>query len=162
MAGTQLVNWLNDAYAMELGLVPILENHARDASADPAARARIEQHGAETRRHADLLQGCIAKLGGQPSSIRAAVSSVIGGIESLVTAPFSDELVKNVLMDFATEQFEIGCYRALWIAAAEARRDDIARTCEEILIEEEEMAHWLELQIPKVVRRTLGSRRSAA
>lgn len=26
-----LVAWLNDAYAMEKGLVPILENHAKDA-----------------------------------------------------------------------------------------------------------------------------------
>ena len=38
-----LVAWLNDAYAMEQALVPALENHAKDAKDNVAARARIER-----------------------------------------------------------------------------------------------------------------------
>jgi ferritin-like metal-binding protein YciE len=150
MATDQLLSWLNDAYAMELGLAPILENHARDA-VDSGARARIERHAAETRRHAELLQQCIERLGGHVSVVRAAVSAVMGGVESLATAPFRDELVKNSLMDYASEHFEIACYRALMIASREAGCDDVVKTCEKILAEEIAMAAWLENQIPTVV-----------
>ena len=80
------------------------------------------------------------------------MSAVIGGVESLATAPFRDELVKNALMDYASEHFEIACYRALITAAREANRPEIAKTCEEILAEEEAMAGWLYTQIPSVVR----------
>ena len=52
-----LVAWLNDAYAMEQALVPVLENHAKDAKDDPTARARIELHAEQTRRHAELVKG---------------------------------------------------------------------------------------------------------
>lgn len=32
-----IIAWLNDAYAMENGLIPILEDHSRDAERHPAA-----------------------------------------------------------------------------------------------------------------------------
>ena len=157
----QLVSWLNDAYAMEVGLVPILENHARDAKANPPARTRIERHVEETRDHAARLRTCIEALGGQVSTVRATMSAVIGGVESLATAPFRDELVKNALMDYASEHFEIACYRALIAAAREVDRPDIAQTCEEILAEEEAMAAWLYQQIPVQVRTAMNKGRTA-
>jgi ferritin-like metal-binding protein YciE len=159
MPTDELINWLNDAYAMELGLAPILDNHARDAAGDSGAHARLQRHAAETRRHAELLQQCVERLGGRVSLVRATVSAVIGGIESVATAPFRDELVKNALMDYASEHFEIACYRALIIAAREAGRDDVGKTCEKILAEEVAMASWLENQIPTVV---LGAMRGRA
>jgi ferritin-like metal-binding protein YciE len=90
------------------------------------------------------------------------VSSVIGGIESLATAPFKDELVKNALMDYASEHFEIACYRALIVAAREAGRDDVVKVCERILAEEEDMARWFEHQIPTVVLGALRGRETRA
>ena len=162
MANAELLSWLNDAYAMELGLAPILENHARDAAGDPGAKARIDRHAAETRRHAELLRECIERLGGSVSVVRATVSSVIGGIESLATAPFKDELVKNALMDYASEHFEIACYRALIIAAREAEREDVVKVCERILAEEQDMARWIEHQIPTVVLGAMRGRETRA
>ena len=38
-----LINWLNDAYSMETALIPILENHAKDAKNYPDIQAR-DQH----------------------------------------------------------------------------------------------------------------------
>src|SRR3982750_2822796 len=88
----QLISWLNDAYAMELGLVPILQNHADDAKGDREAAQRISAHAEQTKRHAELVQGCIEKLGGRVSSVRAGLSTAMGAFESLATAPFRDEL----------------------------------------------------------------------
>jgi ferritin-like metal-binding protein YciE len=84
----------------------------------------------------------------------------MGGFESLATAPFRDELVKNTLMDYASEHFEIACYTALVAAARSAGRDDIARVCSAILEEERSMARWLDGQIPVVVEEALLATRA--
>ena len=155
----QLISWLNDAYAMETGLVPILRNHADDAKEDREMMERLARHAEETKHHAELVKSCIEKLGGQPGTVRAGLSALMGGFESIATAPFHDELVKNALMDYASEHFEIACYTALVAAARHAGRDDIARVCKEILDEERAMARWLEGQIPVVIEETLVATR---
>jgi ferritin-like metal-binding protein YciE len=158
MANDQLAAWLNDAYAMEQGLIAVLQNHANAARESmPEAAARIEEHIEETRTHAQRLEQCLALLGSSPSTVRAAVSTVMGSVEGASTAIFRDETVKNVLMDFGAEQFEIGCYRALVTAARVLGEEQVAELCELNLREDEEMALWLEDQIPIVTEATLGA-----
>ena len=65
-----LIAWLRDAHAMETGLIPVLENHAKDAQSNPDASARIQQHIAETRRHAQLVEGCLKSLGSDTSGTK--------------------------------------------------------------------------------------------
>jgi ferritin-like metal-binding protein YciE len=158
MAHEQLTAWLSDAYAMEQGLIPILQNHANDVrTAMPDAAERIEQHIEETRTHAQRLEACLKQLGTSPSSVKAALSTMMGSIEAVSTGFFSDEPVKNVLMDYGAEQFEIGCYRALVNAARALGEERVAELCELNLHEDEEMALWLEDQIPLVVEAALGA-----
>ncbi len=79
MAKDQLITWLNDAYAMEQALLPILENHAKDAERDmPQAAARIRQHIDETRHHAERVEQCLKQLGTSHSTMKSAFSSVLG------------------------------------------------------------------------------------
>lgn len=153
-----LIAWLNDAYAMESALIPVLQNHARDARDDLHARERIELHLEQTRRHAELVRGCVERLGSTTSATKTGLASLFGTVESVMTAFFSDELVKNALGDYATEHFEIACYRALQAAAESFGDTHIADVCGAILRDEEEMAHWLEMQIPKVVHQ-VGTRK---
>src|SRR5688500_12814865 len=108
-----MVAWLRDAYAMEKALVPVLENHARDAERHPQLRARLEQHATETRRQADLIEQCLRQLGQEPSTLKNTVSKVLGAIQSVATGAFKDDDVKNILQDYATQHFQIACYRAL-------------------------------------------------
>ena len=54
--------------------------------------------------------------------------------------------------DYATEHFEIACYRALSEAARAANQQHVAQVCGEILRDEQEMADWLNGQLPKIVR----------
>jgi ferritin-like metal-binding protein YciE len=65
---------------------------------------------------------------------------------------FADETVKNGLMDYATEHFEIACYRALSETARNLNQQHVAQVCGEILRDEQEMADWLSAQLPKIVR----------
>jgi ferritin-like metal-binding protein YciE len=151
----QLLAWLNDAYAMEMAQLPILENHASDARRHPEVRKRDLQHLKETRQHAKDVRRCIEYFGEKPSVTKKMIGKVTGAMQSVSTEPFQDEIMKNFLMDYASEHFEIASYRSLIVAAEEAGHPKIARICQQILEEEEAMAEWLEDHLPKAVRITM-------
>lgn len=150
-----MIAWLNDAHALENNLIQVLEHRVKDTMNHPQMQVKVREHLEETRRHAELVKGCIERLGGNVSAIKSGMGSVSGFMQSLSTAPAKDEMVKNVLSDYASEQFEIACYRSL-IAGAQALGDqDIASICQQILRDEESMARFLEQQIPQVTQEYL-------
>jgi ferritin-like metal-binding protein YciE len=59
-----IIGWLNDAHAMELGIVQVLERHAASAADYPQVQAGIQTHIEQTRQHAELVKGCVERLGG--------------------------------------------------------------------------------------------------
>lgn len=144
-----LISWLNDAYAMEQSLVPTLQNHAKDARDYPLISNRIQQHVEETRQHAELVKGCLERLGTKPSTAKASLSKMMGSIKEAATAAADDELVKNNLADIATEHFEIACYHSLMAAARDVGDMETVRVCQQILQDEEDMAQFLEQQLPQ-------------
>lgn len=152
-----LISWLNDAYSMEQALIPILENHAEDAKDHPELQRRIQRHVEETRRHAELVESCVKRLGEETSTTKNILGSMFGTMQSVATGMFNDELVKNALMDYATENFEIASYNALMIAATELGDQQTADVCREILHDEMNMADFLRNNMPTVVRETLSS-----
>jgi ferritin-like metal-binding protein YciE len=147
--------WLNDAYAMEQALIPVLENHAKDAEDFPEVAAADRRHLEETRRHAELVKGCIERLGGEVSTAKSLLGQMLGAGQSVATGAFRDEVVKNFLSDYAAESFEIASYRALIAAARAVGDEETARVCEGILRDEERMAAWLTENLPRVVQETL-------
>ena len=72
-----VLSWLKDAHAMEVGAIPTLTGHAEAAAHYPEVRAKLEAHAEATRRHAELVEGCIARLGGRPSALKEAVGGVL-------------------------------------------------------------------------------------
>lgn len=153
-----LINWLNDAYGMERNLIQVLEHRVKDASGHPDMQARVQQHLQETRQHATLIKDCIERLGGSTSSIKAGIADVMGSFQGRSTEPAKDEIVKNILADYASEQFEIASYKSL-IAAAESLGDSqTTSVCRQILHEEETMAHWLDQHIASVTQEYLSMR----
>jgi ferritin-like metal-binding protein YciE len=156
MANDLLVSWLNDAYAMEQSLIPVLQNHAKDAEAEmPNAAARIRQHIEETRTHASRVERCLKMLNEAPTTVKSTLASVMGSVQSISTGMFRDEPIKNALADYGAEQFEVACYHALVAAALQLGQADIARMCEENMREDLKMADWLQEQIPDVVETSL-------
>ena len=146
-----LITWLNDAYAMEKHLVQVLENHANDAKNFPDIRAKDLEHQAVTQRRADTLCQCIEKLGGDVSSVKSAMGTVGGFFQGMSTGMAPDELVKNFLSDYASENFEVICYKALILAARNAGRDELIPTFEQHIREEEDMIFWLDQHLPNAV-----------
>lgn len=157
-----LVAWLNDAYAMEKALIPVLENHAKDFKEYPQAQARLQQHADQTRRHADLIEDCVELLGESVSNVKSGLGTLLGAAKSISTGWAKDELIKNALSDYGAECFEIACYKSLIEGARLYGNQAIVQACEDILREEQEMAEWLEQQIPavteEVMRQKIGSK----
>jgi len=156
MTRTDLVMaWLNNAYSMETGLVHTLQSHARDAQEFPQLQARIQQHVEETRRHADLVRGCIERRGGSPSGLKSGMATVMGKAQGVAMRPAQDKVVKNTLADSSAEQLEISSYRALVAAAQDLGDQETAAICQQILGDEEDMARFLDQNLPTVVTQTM-------
>ncbi|MFN8475185.1 MAG: ferritin-like domain-containing protein [Anaerolineae bacterium] len=152
MAHEELLNaWLKDAYSMEMGLVPILKQHADDAKDLPEVRRRDEQHVEETKRHAEMVKACIERRGDNVSSVKTAIGGMVGTVQSVATAPFGDEPVKNSLSDYAAENFEVASYRALVAAAEQLGDNQTAQVCRQIMQEDMAMAQWIEQHMSTVV-----------
>lgn len=160
-ANDMVVAWLNDAHAMENALVQILEHQVKDAEQYPAVQSRLQLHLEQTRRHADMVESCVQRLGGSTSSIKSGMASLFGQIQALSTGAAEDEMVKNALADYAAENFEVASYRAL-IAAAESVGDtETASVCSQILAEDQEMANWIEANLPVLVQDTLAAQQKS-
>ncbi len=158
----QLVNWLKDAYSAEQALVPVLENHANDAKDYPQIQGRLREHVEETRRHAELVQGCIERLGGDVSTIKTGLASAFGTLKELPMTVSNDEIIKNALADYASEHFEIASYTALIATAQQVGDAQTALVCQEILRDEEAMQGWLQQQLPLLVQQFLGQQARTA
>ena len=151
-----LLSWLNDAYAMEKGLIQVLENHTKDVKDHPEIHRKLAEHLAKTRMHADRLRECVERLGGNVSTLKTAMGALSGFFQGRTTGASPDELVKNALSDYAAEHFEIACYKALIVAARTLGENEVVKVCEGILRDEEEMARWLDQNLPTVVKEYLG------
>ena len=162
MAGNDIVvAWLNDAHAMEKALVQILEHQVKDAKDFPQVQSRLQLHLEQTKRHSQMVESCVERLGGSTSSVKSGMASLFGQVQALSTGAAQDEMVKNALADYAAENFEVASYRAL-IAAAESTGDaETARVCSQILAEDQEMANWLEANLPTLVQTTLAEMQTA-
>src|SRR5947209_14374234 len=104
MAGNEtLVAWLNDAYGMEKSLIQVLEHRVKDAKDYPEVAAQDQLHLEQTQRHAEMVKGCIERLGSSPSTVKGLMASLFGQLQAPMTGFASDELVKNFLTDYAAE-----------------------------------------------------------
>ncbi len=146
-----VIAWLNDAHAMENALVQVLEHRVDDAKDYPAVQAMDQQHLEETRRHAEQVKGCIERLGGNVSSVKSVIGTLFGTVQAPMTGLARDEIVKNALVDYAAENFEVASYRALIAAATEVGDLETAAICEQIMREDQAMAERIQQSLPGIV-----------
>ena len=151
-----VLSWLKDAHAMEAGALPTLQHHADTAQNYPEVRQKLLQHHEQTRHHAELVEGCLERLGTHPATFKEAVGTTVGRVTGLANLATKDPVIKNALGDYAAEHFEIASYKSLIAAAEKVGDTETADVCRQILQEEEEMAGWLGGHIPTMTQKFLG------
>ena len=149
------VSWLNDAYSMEKSITQVLENHVKDAKDHPQLQAKLQEHLDKTQHHAEIVEGCLQALGKRPSAVKSTMAAMMGRAQGMSTALAKDELVKDSLADVSTEYFEIASYQALIAAAEKLGEQGCVTGFQEIVRDEEEMATWLNQQLPMLVQETM-------
>ena len=150
-----LLTWLKDAYAMEQGIVESLERQVGQMDDMPEAQAKVREHLELTKTHAERVKECVELLGENVSHVKSGIANVLGAIQGMSTVAANDKLLKNAMADYAIEYFEISAYIANAAAARELGYEDIAEVCDTIMSEEQEMADWLEEQLPILARQEL-------
>jgi ferritin-like metal-binding protein YciE len=151
MNRNRLVEWLDEAYAMELQGLPVLRNHATRSGGRPDAQARIEAHIDQTVNHLERVRQALQGLGNTPSTLRTGLALVMGAGEKMPGGILSDESLRDAIIGYTTEQFEVAAYTALIAGAEQAGEMEVARLCRLNRGEDEDMAEWLDAQIAILV-----------
>ena len=146
-----LVSWLKNAHAMETSLIKVLENQAERASVFPELSSRLRGHREESQRHANLLEGCIERRGGEISQLRTGVSKLMADVESSFLGAFEDSIVKDTILGVTSERTEIASYTAIIALANELGDEKTVEICEEILEDEIKMEEFLTDNLPELV-----------
>ena len=156
MKQRMLIGWLNDAHIMEVRSLPILRRRVGDEPLAPDARARLESHLRETEQHSERLRQALRALGSAPTPVLGSSEPIVVLTQDITSRLFSDRLVISAIAALAAEQFEVAAYSALIAAAEHAGEAEVARLCRLNRGEDEDMAEWLDAQIPIVIARTFG------
>lgn len=150
------MTWLNDAYGMEKALIEVLENRVSQTQDHPEIQEKVQEHLEQTKHHAELVRQAIERHGGDVSTIKSSLAKGMGAVQGMASGMTNDSLVKAALSDYSAEHFEIASYRALAEAAEVMDDRETVAMAEEILQDEEEMAAFLEEQLPYIVRETMN------
>ncbi len=152
--------WLRDAHAMELALVVMLEKQVKDTEGKPDLQSRISKHLEETRMHAEKVEACIKRIGGDVSTAKDLSAKMTSALNGLGMSIMGDQMVKEIHSAYAAEHFEIASYTVIRSAAQALGDPEGADMCDDILSEEYAMADWVKEQVPLVVAeyvRSLGA-----
>lgn len=148
----EIIDWLNDAYAMERALEITLGKQVNSGEVHRAIRGRAAIHLDETRAHAERVQSCLEMLGSSPSAMKTTASQVLETGKKYMTMFARDERVKDYLAATGAEYFEVACYKALIAAARAAGEEQIVERLTQNMREDSAMARWLDDNIDAVIR----------
>lgn len=158
----EVIDWLNDAYAMERSLEVMLSKQAENNDVHRAVRERARIHLDETREHAERLTRCLEKLGSAPSALKSVTGQVMELAKGFTTKFTRDERVKDFLAAYGSEYFEVACYKSLIAGATAAGETEILPLLEQNLKEDAAMADWLDMNVAAITRDYLFSTAGAA
>ena len=150
----RLVRYLNDAWAVEKGLVPVLKDMSDDAN-DPQIKALFEQHRQITHQQEEALEARIRALGEEPSGSKGFFSQFISQIGEFLHRAKDDydQTTQHLMKAYATENFECAMYRSLEVYATEIGDTDTANLARAHMQQEKDAAQKVWELIDAAARR---------
>jgi len=139
---TQLRKYLADAHAIEEQAIELLQR-APQLGGDTPLNQLYEEHLAETREHAELVQARLKALGGETSSLKDAALRLGALNWGGFFAGHPDTPGKLCAFAFAFEHLEIGGYEQLKRVAQAAGDQETVQMAERILAQERTAAERL-------------------
>jgi ferritin-like metal-binding protein YciE len=140
----RLHRYIDDAIAMEAGLLPALKDMADEATTDEDRQMFLDHRDVTQRQH-DRLVARLKEMGDEPSYVKGVVNKLgIMGSELVnVVREKEEKAVRNLITAYGAEHVEVASYIALETAAnaiGDTKTADLAR---DIRAEEEAMIRRL-------------------
>ncbi len=145
----QFVEWLKDAYFMEINYAKALEDHLGQAQDYPRLHGLLEEHLWATTSHAYEVSLCLERLSWKVQDLSCDRSTLRPPFEQPASNK-QDVVINNLIVDLATEHYEIARYIELITAATHLGDPITVRVCEAILEDEEAMAEKLIVELPEI------------
>ncbi len=155
--GGQVRRYLADAHALEQQSCALLERGPKLAGTERLAHL-YEDHLAETRDHAELVEERLRALGGDPSTLKDAALRLGALNWTAFFRRHPDTPGKLAAFVRAFEHLEIGGYEQLKRVARRAGDDQTAGMCESILAQERQAAERVAAVFPDAVGASLAAR----
>jgi ferritin-like metal-binding protein YciE len=147
------VTGLQNAHAVENQALAMIDRQLDRLVSYPELAERLRSHRTETERQIVRLDELLRGLNERHSSLKDMALGFMGNMAVFGNVMAGDEVLKNNLVNFAFENFEIASYTSL-IALAEAASFGTALApLRQTLEEERAMAAWLEEQLPALTRK---------
>jgi len=135
----KLVEYIDDAYAMEQNVLRMLEGMIATTS-DAQVRRLLERHRKETEKQAERLEDRLHQRGASPSKVKEA-GGILGALaKSVVDVARAEKAGRNARDAYATEHMEIASYQLLERVAKMAGDTETAAVARRNREEEEAMA----------------------
>lgn len=146
-----VTNLLHDAYCMEQASEMVLLHRVQERSAFPLFQMADQQHLSETRLHLQQIASCLERYGDLPAACGPETERMLHNPVPAPPDASSDQIIKNFMVDYAAEQFEIITYQALIEAAAQVGDVQTVEIAEQILRDEQRRAARISRNLPIVV-----------
>ena len=138
-AKEQLVEHIEDAYAMEQNVLRMLDSMI-GTTKDPEMKRHLEHHRAETEQQAQRLKERLEAHHASPSKIKEAGGIMGALMKSVVDMARGEKAGRNARDGYATEHMEIASYQLLERVATRAGDAETAQVARTNRAEEEAMA----------------------
>ena len=161
-AQQKIVQYLNDAHALESALIQTLTAHV---AMTPRSEYRdlLERHLAETQEHAGALLGRLGELGESRNPLELVygiAQTALGQVVAAGKLPLDllrgtggeEKLLKNARDEAASEALEIATYDAIEALAEAAGDEATAKLAREHRAQEEAFLADLRAAIPQLAR----------
>ena len=147
----QLLRYLNDSYAAEVGSIALLSDLAALAT-DEDLKQVVTEHIAVTQSQADRISARILALGGDKSEPKGVLNSVLAKASSALNIGHSheDKQTQDTIKACAFEHFEIGTYTSLDAFANAIGDAETAQLAQTIISEEQIAGERLQRLIPQL------------
>lgn len=150
MSDNKLLDYIQDAYAMENTAATQLE-HYRDMTQDaPELKNHYQRHIDETHRHRDRMEERLHAHGVDPSSVKGALGGVVSGAGAMLAHMQPDAVAMNARNAYVAEHLEIAAYAMLMATARAYDDDDTIEAARQNLNEDAAMASWLGRHISEI------------
>lgn len=147
------ITGLKNAHALENQAVQILSRQVERMENYPEMEARLRQHIDESKVQAQRLEEILHGLNSDYSSVKDAVTGLMGNLAALAHAPMQDEIIKNTFANYAFEHFEIASYKSLISMSELVGHTAVIPLLNQSMSEEIDTAKFIEVHIASTTQR---------